>query len=137
MSSPVLRPCERQADATAVAWDAFAGLTEERAGRDVRIRVEPLPDCRLDSPALKEVFASLLSIALRFTAECQPAEIFVGARGGVYFVSDNGTGLDDGHTDAALGPVRRIVEAYGGRAWMDSAPGAGATSFFTVDGGAA
>jgi two-component system, chemotaxis family, sensor kinase Cph1 len=132
----MLRPCE-EADVTAVAWDAFAGLTEERAGRDVRIRVEPLPDCGLDSPELKEVFAGLLSIALRFTADRQPAEIFVGARGGVYFVSDNGTGLEDGHADAALGSVRRIVEAHGGRAWMDAAPGAGATSFFTVDGGTA
>jgi signal transduction histidine kinase len=135
LGAPEMLPVE--VDVTAVAWDAFAGLGSDRAGRDVRIRVEPLPVAYGDPSILEAVLTRLLALALRYTGGCRPAEIFVGSRDGAYFVSDNGTGIDSGDTEAAgvLAFTARILAEQGGCLWTDSLPGIGATYFFTLEDG--
>ena len=107
-----------------------------------------------DPTLLRQVWANLLSNALKFTAGVRPPRIAVdcaSAEGeAVYTVADNGPGFDMQHSGKlfqvferlhggeyegsgiGLAIVRRAVEAHGGRVWAESAPGEGATFFFAL-----
>ena len=135
----------------------FAELAEERAGRHVELRLEPLPAAHGDPALLRVVVTNLLANALKYTRPRDPAIIEVGVTrqpdeaAPVYFVRDNGVGFDLQNADKLFGlfkrlhhahefegtgvglaTVRRIVERHGGRIWAEAAPDAGATFFFTL-----
>lgn len=101
---------------------------------------------------------NLLSNALKFSRNRQGAVVEVGWRRDLddsshhtYFVSDNGVGFDMRYADklfrvfqrlhrmeeyegtgVGLATVQRIVDRHGGRVWAESAPGKGATFYFTL-----
>ena len=72
-----------------------------------------------------------------------------------FYVKDNGIGIPEKHrntvfdifkrlhgrdkfgggTGSGMTIVKRIVERYGGRIWLDSEPGVGSTFYFTLSGG--
>jgi PAS domain S-box-containing protein len=111
-----------------------------------------LPLVLADRARVLQVFSNILGNAIKFT----PAggAIHVAALGGerevTFLVADTGPGItaeqvphvfdrfwranQDDSRGAGLGlPIARgIVEAHGGRLWVESAPGRGSTFFFTL-----
>jgi PAS domain S-box-containing protein len=150
-SEPACSPVE----IASVVEDVIDRLTpavEMRRGV-VRI-VDDLPRLAADKTLLAEVFQNLITNGLKFnTAETPTVEI--GSRSGkpaVIYVRDNGIGIQADHheavfemfrrlhsrrkfegTGAGLAIVRKIVEAHGGRVWLESQLGQGTTVFFTLE----
>ncbi len=128
------------------------GRLEEK---NIRLHVAPhLPELQCDGERLCQVFENLLVNALKYMGKEEDAEIEIGYEDkGKYhrfFVRDNGIGIDpqyhqkifekyqriagtteDG-TGLGLAIVERIVTSHGGRVWVESARGRGATFYFTV-----
>ncbi len=136
--------------------EALQSLYVERKGRNVEISIGTLPPCYGDVVLLRQVWVNLLSNALKFTRPRNPARIEAccESRDGedVFFVKDNGVGMDMGyghklfkafqrlHTDKefegtglGLALVRQIVQKHGGRVWADSRMGEGASLYFTLE----
>lgn len=122
----------------------------------LKCRVDPgLPLVSVDPRRLEQVFANLLSNGLKFTGE--GGEIEVGASpnetGTKVWVKDNGVGISPQEIDqlfekyrqtasgkssqekgTGLGLVicKMIVEAHGGKIWVESKEGKGTTFFFSL-----
>jgi PAS domain S-box-containing protein len=139
----------------ALAKQVMADLEGETANRPVKFELGELPPAYADPSLLRQVFANLLGNAVKFTKGKVPAVIRVGAREQagetVYYVSDNGVGFDMSNYDRlfsvfqrlhsekefegtgiGLANSKRIVERHGGKIWAESAPGEGATFYFTL-----
>ena len=138
-------------------------MLELRAGREARridFAVGRLGTVEADPVLLKQALANLLGNAIKFTRDRDPAVVEVGCRAdarveaaGVYFVKDNGAGFDMRQYDRLFGVfqrlhraeeyegtgvglaiVQRVITRHGGRVWAESAPGQGATFYFTLPG---
>jgi len=120
----------------------------------VRITVAPdLPTLTCEKTRIMQVFQNLLTNAVKFLDK--PAgRIEVGwvddGDGWRFHVTDNGPGIEARHferifrifqtlaprdeyesTGVGLSLVKKIVEMYGGRVWVESEVGQGSTFFFT------
>jgi len=157
---PLSKQSIAPADLVRQAWE---DLRVERNGRQVEINVGDLPPCQGDALLLKQVFANLLSNALKYTRKRDIARIEVGSSSGiglpacnspVYFVRDNGVGFDMRYrhklfgvfqrlhlaedyegTGVGLATVQRIVHRHGGQVWANAVLNQGATFYFTVSNG--
>jgi len=152
------KPLEKQrVKTTDLVRQVFRDLQQEQVGREIKVQIGDLPDCTADPALLKQVFANLLSNALKFTRTRTEPSIEVQSRadGGepVYFVRDNGVGFDmqfagklfgvfqrlhraeefEG-TGVGLAIVQRIIHRHGGRAWAEAEVEKGATFYFTLGG---
>ena len=133
------------------AVEAFASEAAERALTiDVHIEVG-LPRVRSDRDRLFQALANLVGNALKATTQ---GGIVIGARSlderdVVLWVRDTGPGIAEEQQGRLFEPywrgqstykgaglglaiTRGIVEAHGGRIWLESKPGDGTTFFFTV-----
>jgi two-component system sensor kinase FixL len=143
-----------------VPFDAIVreAVDANRSGLDdgsVELHVAPdLPSVCGDRTRLVEVVQNLVENAVRFMGEQPRPSIEVGVRSDsaqpVFFVRDNGIGIDPSHheqvfglfeqlapqgkgTGIGLALAKRIVEAHGGRIWVESAgEGGGSTFCFTL-----
>jgi PAS domain S-box-containing protein len=125
-------------------------------GGHIRVSVqENLPRIYGDRARLFEVMQNLIDNAAKFMGDQTDPRIEIGQQGStetglpIFFVRDNGVGIDpkfqerifglfdklDPRTDGTgigLALVKRIVEFHGGRIWVESEPGKGATFYFTL-----
>jgi signal transduction histidine kinase len=130
-------------------------LTIEESGAEVVMGA--LPPAHGDATALGQVFANLITNAVRYLQPGRPGRIELGGEredGAVcYYVRDNGVGIPESarkrlfqvfqrfRPDLAdgegmgLATVRRIVERHGGRVWAESTEGLGTTFRFTLPSG--
>jgi PAS domain S-box-containing protein len=144
-------------DPATLVREAFDMLSSGQPERSVKMTIGDLTACRGDRGLLKQVFVNLISNALKFTRQRDPAIIEVGSRRmdgqTVYFVRDNGAGFDMRYvgklfgvfqrlhsaetyegTGVGLAIVQRIVHRHGGRIWAEGEIDKGATFFFTLGG---
>jgi len=121
---------------------------------EAEVQIGDLPLCHADPGLLAQVYSNLLSNAFKYGRTATRPRVEIGATGGVqgatYYVRDHGTGFDMAHAGSLFGVFRRlhgeefegngvglaivknIVDRHGGRIWAESAPGSGATFFFTL-----
>jgi signal transduction histidine kinase len=127
------------------------------AMRGVRVEVDgPLPVLRGDRHRLVDLVQNLLDNAAKFMGGQEDPAVRIGARVGdapgeaVLYVRDNGVGIEAAQqervfelfhrvdplvegTGLGLALARRIVQAHGGRIWVESAgAGSGSTFVFTL-----
>jgi PAS domain S-box-containing protein len=143
---------ERGVDASAVLSRSLETLAEPIREAGAIITAGKLPDVYMGDFHLEQVFQNLIGNAVKYRSD-EPPRIHVSARHlgrmWCFSVQDNGIGIDPEYketifglfkrlsrdysgTGIGLAICRRVVERYGGRIWVESELGKGATFFFTV-----
>jgi len=134
----------RHVECDALLERALAALKGELDAAGASVHGGSLPALRADARQLERVLRTLIRNALRHRG-AEPPVIHVSARPvgreWQFSVRDNGAGIDpDWHHLAfsalagarELPACRRIVRRHGGRLWVESARGQGATFCFTL-----
>jgi len=114
----------------------------------------PLPDVYYEKTRIRQVFANLIGNAIKYMDK-PVGEIHIGCiQDGSYWkfsVKDNGPGIDKKYYDRVfqifqtlhardevestgigLTIVKKIIEMYGGKIWIESELGKGSTFYFTI-----
>ena len=138
-----------------LAHDALDLVHWQIEAHSVMVDLDPnLPAVYGDRQRLTEVLQNLIDNAAKFMGEQPNPRIEIGQRGEengkpVFFVRDNGIGIAPEHherifglfdklnprtegTGIGLAIVKRIIEVHGGRIWVESEAGKGATFCFTL-----
>ena len=140
-----------------VLSDALANLKPAIEESGAAITHEPLPIVRGDEVQLIQLFQNLIGNAVKFHAQ-EPPQVHISAKlqdgDWVFAVRDNGIGIAPEQqeriflifqrlhhrseypgTGIGLALCQRIVERHGGKIWVESEVGKGATFYFTIEGG--
>lgn len=139
-------------DCGEVVAGVLAALSATIAESGARVTCGPLPTVLADATQLSQLFQNLIANALKFCRDVTPEVTLSAERAGgawLIHVRDNGIGLDPAYaeriflifqrlhtreeypgTGMGLAICKKIVERHGGRIWVESQPGQGAT--FTV-----
>lgn len=131
----------------------------KKSGGEIHVQ-ENLPELQINESRAYQVFSNLISNSLKYTRDGVKPVIEVGIaprtqelipeKHDLFFVTDNGVGIDEmwhdkifglfvriDRTDSegsgtGLAIVRRIVRQENGRIWVKSTPGSGTTVYFTL-----
>jgi signal transduction histidine kinase len=141
-------------DCQQVLQETLANLRTTIDETDATVTHDPLPTVIADEPQLVQVLQNLVSNAIKFRGQAPPV-VHIGAERKhdewVFSVRDNGIGIDPQYyerifvifqtlhprdqypgTGIGLALCKRIVERHGGRIWVESQLGQGATFYFTI-----
>lgn len=141
-------------DMEAVFTQVLDNLQKEIENNRAIVTHDPLPIVLGDAAHLMLLVQSILDNAIKFRGK-EPPRVHMGVSQvtdrWLFYVRDNGIGIDPRYTErvfvifqrlhsrddypgtgAGLAISRKIVERHGGRIWVDSEPGKGATFYFTL-----
>lgn len=133
---------------------ALASLRVVVDESDAVVTHEALPTVAANGSQLYQLFQNLIGNAIKFRGQ-EPPRVHVAAQrkvdGWLFSVRDNGIGIAPEHaerifvmfqrlhtrgeypgTGMGLAMCKKIVENHGGRIWVESEPGKGATFYFTI-----
>ncbi len=138
----------------AIAKDALDQEAEKLKSKGVEVSVATdLPMVCVDRTRIAEVLVNLIENSIKYMGDQALPKIEIGHRKDegetVFFVRDNGMGIDpsqhekvfglfyrldpkNGGTGVGLTLVKRIIEVHGGRIWIESELGKGCTVCFTL-----
>lgn len=120
-----------------------------------KIHIDPLPECYGDTALLDQLFANIISNALKYSDTDRDLEITVDAKkihnGVVYTIRDTGRGIEQKHLDKiwdlfyridprsektgegiGLSLVKRIAEKHKGKVWVESEENIGSVFFIEL-----
>jgi PAS domain S-box-containing protein len=142
-----------QADGSVILARVLGNLAGEIKERRAEITSDPLPVLAIQEAHLTQIMQNLIGNALTYSGP-RPPRVHIGAstRPGdvLLYVRDNGIGIEPQFhrrafgmfkrlhrsgakgTGIGLAVCKRIVEHYGGKIWIESEAGEGATFYFTV-----
>jgi light-regulated signal transduction histidine kinase (bacteriophytochrome) len=140
-------------DMEAALGQALLSMEKQIAERTAIVTHDPLPRVRGNFEILTKVLRHLVRNAIEYCGTPSP-RVHVSARRKdlecVFSVQDNGPGIDPAFKDRIFGVFKRLhgkehpgsglglafckkaIERHGGRIWMESTPGEGATFHFTL-----
>jgi chemotaxis family two-component system sensor kinase Cph1 len=144
-------------DCDLLVADALAALAVTIRESGATVTSDSLPTVTGDPRGLRQLFQNLISNAIKFAGDEPPrVSIWAAEAPGEwrFTVRDNGIGVDPADaerifgmftrlhsterypgTGVGLAVCQRIVEAHGGRIWVEPAPGGGSQFMFTLAGG--
>ena len=143
-------------DANVVLGQTLHSLRDSIQQQQAVISQSPLPPAQLPAVHLQQIFQNLITNAIKYRSSDAPRIHVSGTveEGQTTFaVRDNGIGIEPRYhgrifelfqrlhgkdeyegTGIGLAVCQKIVARYGGRIWVESEPGRGATFFFTIPG---
>ncbi|HEY4909157.1 MAG TPA: ATP-binding protein, partial [Methylomirabilota bacterium] len=139
-------------DAEELLATALANLGAAIEESGAAVTHSPLPSIRADPGQIVRLLQNLIGNAVKFRGKEKPCVFISAARADdqwVFSVHDNGVGIEPAEAESIFTPFRRlrpdvpgtglglatcrrIVERHGGRLWVKSEPGQGATFYFTI-----
>lgn len=147
-------------DVAAAARRTFEEVRQARHADGLELLVNGIPAAWADARLVDLLLRQLFDNAAKFKGPAGRAQVALGtvreteSDEVVYFVRDNGVGFDPKHAERLFGLFEkahrsgefdgagiglaiasRIVRRHGGRIWAESAPGRGATFYFTLEAG--
>jgi signal transduction histidine kinase len=137
-----------------IVSEALAQSSAKMSSKNVKVTVdEDLPIVQVDRIRLVEVLVNLVENSVKYMGDQPHPEIEIGKRldgeNTVFFVRDNGIGIDPAQHDkafelfykvdkksdgcgAGLAIVKKIIEVHKGKIWIESDLGKGCTVCFTL-----
>ena len=143
-------------DLSTIAETVLNGYREREPNRAAQLAIQPGLVVQGDPRLLRQVLENLLGNAWKYSSKQPQTHIIVKCENGpegvaVYMVRDHGAGFDMAYSDKLFGvfqrlhtasefegtgiglaTVHKIITRHGGRIWAESAPGQGATFYFTL-----
>lgn len=143
-----------EVDLAAVVNDVVSNLDYSIQANQAAVETGTLPTVQGSATLLMQLFQNLVSNAIKFHGQ-EPPRVCISCRREeddyVFAVADNGIGIPPAQHDRifqmfqrlhgrgeyegtgiGLAICRKIVEQHGGRMWIESQSGEGATFFFTL-----